>query len=272
MQTKHLIVVLYLCLSLAACTTPVASPATPAGVNIATATSAPVATSAPTATAAPPQPMPTAANQPVLAWEGFVAWGDSDESQCKAMQVDANHQMSLGYCGQLTARGEAIRQEFLEMETRLAPFQLKTDKESLVFRGKGTLDGAAWQRAVLAWTHWTFAEAFTGRACASCRTVLSWYLGEVAGQAGMCRHLTVLDYGYATAETVPCKGGEAQKQVGGWVDAQDWEEFDHWLYNRTNLYKGDNYFQGTGFQPMSDAEVEQLEEWALRVYERLVRS
>ncbi len=52
---------------------------------------------------------------------------------------------------------------------------------------------------------------------------------------------------------------------------QRWEEFDNWLYNRTNLYKGDDYFRGTGFQQMSDAEVTQLEEWAQRVYERLIR-
>ncbi|MCC7353125.1 MAG: hypothetical protein IT330_05145 [Anaerolineae bacterium] len=243
----------------------------PTVASIATATPAPALTPRPTATTIPPQVTPTAANQPILVWEGSVVWGDSDETKCKAMQVEANHQMTLGYCSQLTARGQAVRQEFLEMETRLAPFQLKAEKESLVFRGKGTLDGPAWQRAVLAWAHWTFAEAFTGRACASCRTVLSWYFGEVPDQAGMCRHLTVLDYGYATAETVPCKGGEVQKQIGGWVETREWEELDEWLYNRATVYKEDNYFLGIGTQQMSEAEVAQLEEWAQGVYERLAR-
>ncbi len=127
MQTKHLIIVLYLCLSLATRTAPVASTATPVRVNIATATSAPVAAPASTVTAIPPSPISTAANQPILEWGGYVAWGDSDESTCKAMQVDVDYRMSFGHCSQLIARGEAVRQEFLDMETRLAPFQPKTE-------------------------------------------------------------------------------------------------------------------------------------------------
>ena len=276
MQTKRLIPLLALCISLTACaaanksTVIPAPPAASAAVTVSQPTTQPLPSSTamlPTKTTAAPQPVLT----PVLEWQGSVQWGDSDASKCKSLQVDAKHQMTLGYCGQPPAVTQAVRQEFTEMEARLAPFQIKTDQETLVFRGQGTLDSPAWQRAVLAWTHWTFAENFSGHICASCRTVVSWFFGQVPGQADLCTHLTVLDYGYAYAETVPCKGGTVQKQSGGWIDTASWEQLDNWLYSRTNVYKDDNYFLGTGAQEMSDSEVTQLAQWAQGVYDRLAK-
>ena len=101
--------------------------------------------------------------------------------------------------------------EFAEMAARFAPFTYNADSDKLVFRGYGSIASPAWQRAILAWAQWTTGETISGHVCASCRTAMSWFLDEVDGQPGICKHLTVLNYGYATAETVPCTG-RASKQ------------------------------------------------------------
>lgn len=36
---------------------------------------------------------------PVLEWEGYGLWGHDDPTKCKAIQIDADNQMRVGYCG-----------------------------------------------------------------------------------------------------------------------------------------------------------------------------
>jgi hypothetical protein len=225
----------------------------------------------PTPTPVPPEPTPAAAGPPVLVWEGFVAAGDGDESKCKALQVDGNYQLTFGYCGQAPAGTTTLaRPELAEMLTRVAPFQYETPEEKLTFRAQGTLIGPIWRRTVLNWTRWTYSEA-TGHVCAACRTVLSWFMGQVPDQSDLCTHLNVLDHGYAYAEIVPCRGGDTLTHAGGWVSAGAWEQFDGWLYGRAEERQEDNYFLGKGTQKMSETEAAQLEKWAQAVYAQLAK-
>lgn len=207
---------------------------------------------------------------PVLAWEGQGLWGDEDATRCKTLQIGADGQMTLGYCGQTLTVTSFNRPEFGEMLERLAAFELKTPTDSLVFQGRGQIDDPAWQRAVLAWVHWTFGETWSSRACAACRTALSWHLGPLsAAESAQCAHLTVLDYGQAYAEVRPCEGGPVLVQANGWLETGEWGQLDEWLTGRAELYSGDNYLAGTGSQSMTEAERDQLEALARGIYTRL---
>jgi len=207
---------------------------------------------------------------PALAWEGQGLWGDEDATRCKTLQIGADGQMTLGYCGQTLTVTSLNRPEFGEMLERLAAFELETPTDSLVFQGRGQIDDPAWQRAVLAWVHWTFGETWSGRACAACRTALSWHLGPLTtDDPSQCAHLTVLDYGQAYAEVRPCEGGPVLVQANGWLETDEWGQLDEWLTGRSELYSGDNYLAGAGSQSMTQAEQAQLEELARGTYTRL---
>jgi inhibitor of cysteine peptidase len=215
----------------------------------------------------------------LLDWQGYGVWGDEDATRCKTLQIGADGQVAMGYCGEALTTTSFDRPEFEEMVDRLAPFELKTPTDDLVFQGRGQIAGPEWQRAVLAWVHWTFGESWAGRACAACRTALSWHLGPLSPEpttssagSSQCAHLTVLDHGYAYAEVRPCEGGPLQTQTNGWLETAEWVQLDEWLYGRAALYSGDNYLAGLGSQSMTEAESAQLEALARSIYARLTGS
>lgn len=208
----------------------------------------------------------------ILAWQGYTAMGDGDPTRCKQMAIDADGNVEFGLCdGPAESRPPSDSQEWTEIQTRFAPFTLDAVSDSVAFSGVGDLAGPAWQRALLAWTHFTYGELVSGRTSASARTALSWYLGEAPDQPGLCNHLTVLVYGYAYAQQAACQGGgTVQNPVGGWLTTAEIEAFDALLYRRGPLYEGDNYFSGLGDQPWNDGDSALVEEWAQQVYARLV--
>ena len=95
---------------------------------------------------------------------------------------------------------------------------------------------------------------------------MSWWLGELPEQPGLCRHLVVLTHGYAQANITPCAGGQAQETVDGWIDPAAWDQFDAWLVDRAPLYQDNDYFSGAGTAAMSEAEIVALADWAGQVY------
>jgi hypothetical protein len=211
---------------------------------------------------------PTQAD-PLLDWEGFGVWGDGDDTRCKTLQIDADHNLKAGYCGEDASASWPAGAQFEEMVGKFAPFEYVTANERLFFRGRGQLDSPAWQRALAAWAHWTYAEVSSGHPCAACRTVLSWDFGPHPEDSSLCRHLTVLDYGYGTVETLPCGGGDNAGYVGGWLEPAEWEPFDSWLYNLGAVFEGDNYFAGAGLEPVTPGQAGQIESWAKGVFDRL---
>ena len=114
-----------------------------------------------------------------------------------------------------------------------------------------------------------YAELSSGKVSAAASTALSWRLGPLPEQPESCRHLTVLDFGYAQAETRPCAGGDVLDSSNGWLQTAELEQLDRWVYERAALYAGDNYIAGVGSQPTSDAEAAAAEQWAAGVWNRL---
>lgn len=206
---------------------------------------------------------------PLLEWQGYGPWGDGNADTCKQLKVYFGSAMAAGYCGEGRERAAPTGFEFAEMAARFAPFAYSTDSDELVFRGYGNVASPAWQRAILAWAQWTAGESISGHVCAACRTALSWFLGEIGDQPGVCKHLTVLNHGYATAETVHCTGGAANSVGSGWLETAEWERIDGWLSNHAPTQYGDSYLAGTGDQAMSEAEIEELDTIAHAVYDRL---
>jgi hypothetical protein len=204
----------------------------------------------------------------VLEWQGLAFAGENDPPGCKTLQIRAipgkntPGEMVLGPCGGDLKTMPINRPELTEMVKRFGPFELRSQQESLVFRGQGQIDSPAWHRAVLAWAQFTYSEAATGHVYAACRTVMSWYFGSVEGHEGLCKHQTFLNFGYAYSEFVPCSGGSVVSSSGAWIETGPWEQFDEWLYGRARVDQENNYFDGKGSQPMSADELAQLEDWA----------
>lgn len=212
---------------------------------------------------------------PVLEWQGLASSGESDPGGCKIFQVISvpesgnSGEIAFGSCGQGLKSAPYNRTEIGEMVNRLASFELKSQQESLIFRGKGEISSPAWHRAVLHWAETAYAENATGRVCAACESLMSWYLSSAAGQDGMCRHLNVLTFGLAYAEVLPCSGGEVQSSRQGWVDSGNWEQLDEWSVEKSRVDIGDNYFDGKGSQPMSPDEQAALEEIAKSIFQQI---
>jgi hypothetical protein len=207
----------------------------------------------------------------LLEWEGYTEMGDGDASVCKHLTLTTD-QATFGVCA-----GEPETQpfpgntmsEWADIQTNFAPFILETAQDRLQFNGQGGRAGEAWQRALLAWTHFTYGQLASGRVSAAGRTALSWHFGEIAEQPGQCLHLTVLVYGYAYVEQRPCAGGEPQILGAGWLTDEEITQFDALFYSHAPLYEGDNYLDGRGEQEWSEAEIGGLAGWAEQVQTRL---
>jgi hypothetical protein len=187
------------------------------------------------------------------------------------MRIGSDYQLQAGPCEQAAGIVQPAGQQFTEMVYRFAQFETVTANESVVFRGLGEIESPAWQRAILAWAHWTYAEVITGQICAACRTVFSWGFVPNPDQPGFCTSLVVLDYGYAYAETSPCEGGGLAGYLGGWLETGEWETMDSWLTTRAAYFTEENMtFAGTGTVPLAAGELDALAAWANAVYDRLV--
>jgi hypothetical protein len=224
----------------------------------------------PLESAAPDATAPS--SEVLLAWEGYTEMGDGDPSQCKSLQLLANNRATIGPCseqGEVNPLPPHLAQEFADLVARFAPFTVETDGDTLLFQGKGSTAGEARQRAILAWTHFAYGELATGRTSASVRSALSWMLGELPDQPGVCEHLNVLVYGYAYADQVPCQGGDVQNSVGDWLTDDELATFDALLYQYAPFYQENNYLAGLGQAEMGEAEAAELAAWAEALYTRL---
>jgi hypothetical protein len=222
-------------------------------------------------TSEPSSPPSGRGEEVVLTWEGDPL-PDDNQAECRSLRLTAAGQAMLGPCGAVENPGQMLAgqaREWSEMLVRFAPFTAETIQGRVDFQGQGQITSPAWQRAIAAWARFTYLELSSGRVSASVRTVLSWWVGEVADRPGYCRHLVVLISGYAYTDILPCDGHEAQAVAGGWLDTAEWDKFDAWLYQQAPLYQGDNYLSGLGTAEMSEDEVAALTDWATDVYTRL---
>ena len=207
-----------------------------------------------------------------LHYQGPREVGMDETAQCATMRLDRSQNVTIGACdgtSRFLALGKRFALDWADIQNRFASFVYQTPTETLTFTGRGTVSGEAWQRAILTWARMTRAELATGRASATGRAVMSWFFGEVSGQAHLCEHLTVLSYGYAYAETVDCEGGEVIDATGDWLTDAEMVQLDLWLYQRAPLYSERNYLDGKGHEAMSSAEGEAVSQWASGVRSRI---
>jgi hypothetical protein len=150
--------------------------------------------------------------------------------------------------------------------TTLAPLYV----EENYLAGNGTTEAnAAEQRAIAAWAQLVYGEVSSGRASAAGATALSWFIDSLEGNGVLCQHLTVLSFGYAYAEIVPCAGGATVHSSGGPLTVEELNQLDAWLYTHEALYVENNYLAGTGNTPIPAEEVATVAAWATAVYTRL---
>ena len=212
--------------------------------------------------------IPPGDSSAVLTWEGAPL---SDNTACGRLVIDHNGQATFGPCGETgqTQPLGAHAAEWAEMQTHFAAFDYATDATTLTFNGTGAVAGEAWQRALAAWAQLVYSELTTGRASATGATAMSWFVGEAANDATLCQQVTVLSYGYAYAQTVPCAGGNVQESTGGLLTDAEWTKVDAWQQAYAPIYVENNYVNGIGTQTAGDAETQQIAAWAQAVYERL---
>ena len=85
----------------------------------------------------------------------------------------------------------------------------------------------------------------------------------------VCAHLTVLDYGYAYAEQRACESGELVSSTEDWLNQEEMQQFDAWLYAYAPLYVDDNYLNGVGQEQMPEGEATAVQAWAEALWLRL---
>lgn len=207
-----------------------------------------------------------------LLYQGPAEFGMDDPSKCTTLSLDRSQNVTLGACdgtSRYLALGKRFALDWDEIQNRFASFVYTTPNEILTFTGRGTVSSEAWQRAVLAWARMTHAELVSGRASATGRTVMGWFFEQLPAAEKVCEHLTVLNYGYAYAETVHCEGGEVIDTTGDWLTDVEMEQLDQWLYQRAPLYVERNYLDGQGSEPMSEAEAIAVAQWAKAVRTRI---
>jgi len=150
--------------------------------------------------------------------------------------------------------------------TALAP--VETAAGDLASQGSTAATPAA-ERAMEAWAELVYTEVNSGRVSGAGATVMSWFIPNPAGIGELCQHLTVLSFGYAEAEIVPCAGGTTVQSTGGPLTAAELEQLDTWLYERAALYVENNYLAGSGTTPVTVAESSAIDSWAATLYARL---
>ena len=204
-----------------------------------------------------------------FSWQRRILGDGGMVAECQRMDISPEGETRLGTCAELQSRQAETPVQWEEIQARYQPFNYASGEFDLHFAGQGDIYDSAWSRALARWAEISYGEMMSGRVGAANRTAVSWWLGDVEGQPGMCKHLVVLDYGYAYANIDPCTGGDTLSTTGGWLETSEMKAFDGLLYGFATVYAQDNYFNGLGEQEMGTAEIEQVAQWATEIFERL---
>lgn len=207
-----------------------------------------------------------------LRYEGPAEIGSSDTSKCAVLQLGTPIEAGIGACdGTMTNRdmGKAVYLEWEYLRDHFAPFVYETETERITFEGMGSVSGDEWQRAILAWARTRHTELAGNRISATMATAMSWHLGQDYSQKNICRHLTVLRYGYAYAEERLCEGGDLVNMGASWLTTAELQPFDTWLYQRAPFASDNNYIDGKGTATLSAAEQAAVNDWAATLWTRI---
>lgn len=220
-------------------------------------------------------PVPTRTATPddlLLLWEGRPAGEGMAGKTCGRLEIRGRGEASFGPCDGSPTTTSFAAPYWEEMVARFAPFSMEDEKGQLRFEGQGAVGGPEWQRALVNWARLTYGELASGRACASCRTILTWSLDLSVEAPQSCAMLWVTDFGYAYRGTVPCEGGQTQVTAEGWLQTEEWAQLETWLRSRAPLTLGDrgaSSLLGRGTERMNETEQAALGAWAEGVAARL---
>ncbi len=136
--------------------------------------------------------------------------------------------------------------------------------------GSGTVaaDDAAVQ-AIAAWADITYSELAAQQVSATGPTMMRWNIGQLAGDNSQCEYLTVLSYGYASAEIAPCAGGVSQAQSGDILDGSELDALLDMSNAFAPIYSENNYLDGKGQQQADDKTITDLDLLARRIHARI---
>jgi hypothetical protein len=219
-----------------------------------------------------------AAPEVLLRWKGKASTAEAGQKVCGMLQILSDGQAQVARCGDVAETKPLFAMHYEEwagIQQHFAPAARETPSETLILQASGDLSGPLWESALSTWARLTYEELTAPRVGAATRTALSWHLGEIPEKSGTCRHLTVLVYGYAYVEQVPCAGGQSELLSRGWLATGEMEALAGWLSSRPALYHANNYLAGQGPGPshrMSPADAEAIGAWSQGVYDRLAGS
>lgn len=207
----------------------------------------------------------------VLSWERRIYnYNGGTIAACQRLAIAADGTTWAGSCEGVEVEVATAPFQWNEIRNRFAPIVFRGGDWDLFLAGQGDIYHPAWVQALGAWAQVSYGETVSGRTSATARMALSWWLGEVEGEAGRCKHLVVLSHGYTYANVDPCAGGDSQTVAEGWLETAEMAAFDRWLNSAPPTYVEDSYLDGRGEQELSQEEIEQLAQWAQQVYQRLV--
>jgi len=206
-----------------------------------------------------------------LAYHGPAEPGSTDASQCATLTMSGGEATVFDCAGAVATvkLNGGVLSRWLAIQDRFAPFVVETPTERLEFTGMGAETSAAWQQALLAWARTQYAELSTGKVSAAGNTVLAWQLGPTDDAATTCRHLIVLAWGEAYAETRACDGGEVQTSTTGWLENAELEQLYAWQRDFATLESEQGYLIGAGAQAPGASESAAVAQWAAQVWQRL---
>jgi hypothetical protein len=194
----------------------------------------------PEASPLPQDPEAVAAPEVLLRWKGEASTAEAGQDVCGMLQILSDGQAQVARCGEVAETKPLFAmhsEEWAGIQEQFAPVARETPSETLILKANGDRSGPLWERALSTWARLTHEELTAPRVGAATRTAVSWYLGEIPEEPGSCRHLTVLVYGYAYAEHVPCSGGQSELVSRGWLTTEEMKALAGWLSSRPPLYQ-----------------------------------
>ncbi|MCB0130151.1 MAG: hypothetical protein KDD78_04860, partial [Caldilineaceae bacterium] len=217
--------------------------------------------------------MEAAAGQPMggLFWAGPAETEKTDAPACANLALNGNEATLTNCDGEIVSitleEGRLARWQ--QVQDRFAPMTVDTGTEQLDFTGLGTHTGEVWQRALLAWARTQYAELHAGAVTSAGNTIVAWDLGVDGNNASNCRHLTVLAWGEAYAETRPCADGPVLEITTDWLTTAELEQLDSWRTAYTTVEAEQGYMAGTGSATAGDADLAAMDQWAVAVWTRI---
>lgn len=216
-------------------------------------------------------PSSTRSSTAALLYQGPAEMGGPDASRCATLALTVET-ATVGGCDGVRSEqpmSDRLAMALAHFQETAASFVYENATETLTFTGAGSATDEAIQRAILAWARARHAELASGRTSATISTAISWYVGQDLSQKNICRHLTVLDYGYAQAEEILCEGQDPVSISGAWLTNDELAQLDTWLYERAALYTDNNYVSGTGTQAIDENERVTIGDWATTLWQRV---